>query len=164
MSLDLNEMNKDSNVILSPVSKLLKSYKLSEIFKLIYTVKNDSKTTRSVFACLSTKNISDQFTLPYLIHVADIVLTFNDRHNLTVTSKISGKNIVAKQYVYNENDKQSESDSSIVLRTGTTDTKPNPENIGTFKIGINEKDLVSRNALKLPYEKYVSVLSFKKIC
>lgn len=162
MSLDLNEMNKDSNVILSPVSKLLKSFKLSEIFTLIYTVKNDSKTTRNVFACLSTKNISEQFTLPYLIHVADIVLTFNDKHNLTVTSKISGKNIITKQYVYNEDDKQSTSESSIVLRTGTTDTKVNPENIGTFKIGINEKDLVSRNALKLPYEKYVSYSFFFK--
>lgn len=96
MSLDLNQLNKDSNVILSPVSKLLKSYKLSELFKLIYTIKNDSKSTRNVFTCLSTKNISDQFTLPYLNHVADIVLTFNDEHNLTVTSKISGKNIITK--------------------------------------------------------------------
>lgn len=96
MSLDLNQLNKDSNVILSPVSKLLKSYKLSELFKLIYIVKNDSKSTRNVFTCLSTKNISDQFTLPYLNHVADIVLTFNDEHNLTVTSKISGKNIITK--------------------------------------------------------------------
>lgn len=97
MSLDLNEIKKDSNVILSPVSKLLKSYKLSEIIELIYMVKNDvSKSTRNVFTCLTTKNISDLITLPYLTHLADIVVTFNDKHYLTVTSKISGKNIITK--------------------------------------------------------------------
>lgn len=96
MSLDINTTKNDSNIILSPVSKLLKSYKLTEIIELIYMVKNDSKSTRNVYICLTTKNISDLITLSYLTHLADIVVTFNNKHHLTITSKISGKNIITK--------------------------------------------------------------------
>lgn len=152
----LPELTEPTNIVLEPLSKLSRSYKESEIFKFIQTLKQN-KYIKQIFLWATTTNLHDNkiFLVPFLHHMADLVVNFKDNNTLTILNKGTTGLVSNKNYSY-----EVQNDLAIEIKLKITPAKSadinaiNPENIGTFKIGnLNENELLAKKSLLLPYEK-----------
>lgn len=152
----LPELTEPTNIVLEPLSKLSRAYQESEIFKFIQTIRQN-KYIEQVFLWASTTNLHDnkKFLVPFLHHMADLVVNFKDNNTLTILNKGTTGLVSNKNYTY-----KVQNEFAIEIKLKTTPAKNadinaiNPENIGTFKIGnLNENELLAKKSLLLPYEK-----------
>lgn len=87
---ELLDLPEKSNVILSTVSCIAVQHTISDLIKLVHSLKQCSKT-KQLFAWATVKNISDRKIIPFLEHMADVIVTLEDRKHLTIlTKKITG--------------------------------------------------------------------------
>lgn len=136
-----------------PLAELYQTYKISDIFKLIHHHKS-KQTIKQLFGWASVKNIDSEFPIPYFEHMANVVVTIKDSVNLSIISRKSSGSVTKKLFQYQYRDHQlhvKEVKHEIVSKT--TEPTIEPESLTTFKINVDEEELVARNALKLPYER-----------
>lgn len=136
-----------------PLAELCQTYKISEIFKLIHHHKS-KQTIKQMFGWVSVQNVQSEFHVPYLEYLANVVVTIKDSVNLSVVSRKSTGSVTKKLFHYQYRDGQlhvNEVKREIVGKI--VEPTIEPESLTTFKINVDEEELVARNALKLPYER-----------
>lgn len=107
-----------------------------------------------MFGWLSVKNVQSEFQIPYLEYLANVVVTLKDSVNLSIVSRKSSGSVTKKLFQYQYRDGQlhvKEVKKEIVNKIAEPTIEP--ESLTTFKINVDEDELVARNALKLPYER-----------
>lgn len=147
-----NDENK-SSVILPPLSDLLLSNpNKSELFQFIHQLKMN-RNIKQIFVWASTKHVFEKFTIACLEYMANQIVFIETNNTLSILTRKPGGSVTNKNYTYSNI-----KDSFLVERANnpvkTIENEPvKPESLGTFKIELEEDELVARNALKMPYER-----------
>lgn len=142
----------DKNIYL-PLAELCQTYKISEIFKLIHHHKSN-QTVKQLFGWASVNNIESEFPIPYFEYLANVVVTIKDSINLSIVSRKAGGSVTKKLFQYQYKDGQlNVKEVKQEISTKPVEPSIEPESLTTFKINVEEEELVARNALKLPYER-----------
>jgi elongator complex protein 5 len=154
LEFPLPTISEKSNIILKPISKLLIDYEVPSIFQTVQKLRKNTNV-RQTFAVATTKNIQELFVVPYLEHMADLVVTFLDLKHLRILTKKSGGLVTNKLFNY-----QITGDEIFVKETAKSAIKQpeeptiDPETLGTFKIGkLGKQEQLAKDALQLPYER-----------
>lgn len=88
--MELLDLPERSNVLLATASQLSLEYTIPDIIKLIHSLRQSTKC-RQLHMWASVKNISDPKLIPFLEHMADVVVLLKDPKHLSVlTKKITG--------------------------------------------------------------------------
>lgn len=88
--MELSELTERSNVLLATASQLNLDYTIPDIVKLIHSLRQSTKC-RQLFVWASIKNVSDPKLIPFLEHMADVVVLLKDAKHLSIlTKKITG--------------------------------------------------------------------------
>lgn len=152
----LSKIHEKTVVILPPATNLFQQYSASEIFKFIHKLRCNAKV-KQVYLWLRTKNFNAESVVPdFLRHMADILVTLSSKFDLEILIRKSGGNVTRKFYNYDTSDSIYVTEVKQKPKEAKTDqpTVVRPESLGTFKIELSEEDLVARNTLVLPFEKY----------
>ncbi|KAJ6641856.1 hypothetical protein Bhyg_06801 [Pseudolycoriella hygida] len=136
-----------------PLAEMCQTYNISEVFQLIHRHKT-KQTIKQMFGWASVKNIEAEFLIPYLEYLANVVVTIKDSVNLSIVTRKSSGSVTKKlfQYQYRDGDFQVKEVKQEIV-TKTAEPTIEPESLTTFKINVDEEEMVARNALKLPYER-----------
>uniref|UniRef100_A0A182Q577 Elongator complex protein 5 n=1 Tax=Anopheles farauti TaxID=69004 RepID=A0A182Q577_9DIPT len=145
------------------VSRLERRYVPSQLFKYIAKCKRYNLT--HLFVWITVAKLQHSFVLPYIEHMADTVITFEDREHIALLVKKSTGSITNRYYQFDPSQEQiavvEVKRTSDARKTATTpvtlDTTPstvNPASLGTFKIDLREEEVAARDALTLPFEFY----------
>lgn len=95
--------------------------------------------------------------MPYLEHMAGLVVTFEDERHLSVLTKKSGGSVSNKSYQYQtaggsfsvKEVKKDQRAKEVAPAEPTID----PASLGTFKIGdLKREEQEAKDALTLPFE------------
>lgn len=81
--------------ILLPVAELSQLYSASAIFQLIRALKRNPKI-RQIYVWATLNSISNEVLIPFLEHMANVVITLKDSVNLSVLTKKTGGSVVKK--------------------------------------------------------------------
>lgn len=92
---ELSEIKEKSNILLPRVEQLALDYSIQDTVKLVHKLRH-SKNTRQIFAWATTKNIFDPKIIPFLEHLADIVVTLKNDKHLMLLIKRSGGSVSRK--------------------------------------------------------------------
>lgn len=140
-------------VVFQPISKLQLDFSEREIIEKVQILKFNENVTQ-IFLWASCKNIHSPLLVPFLQHMANVIVHITSDKHLTVQTKrrhgsvqikdfqhdIGSMNIVVKEINHKEVAKVKEEALNI-------------ETMGTFKIGeFNKEELEMKKKLKLPFE------------
>uniref|UniRef100_A0A1L8DDB0 Elongator complex protein 5 n=1 Tax=Nyssomyia neivai TaxID=330878 RepID=A0A1L8DDB0_9DIPT len=153
-SIKFNELTPCGSVVFSPVASICRQYKLEDFFKLIHKLPC-SPNVRHIILYATEKYIPEAFVIPFLEHLAEEIVTLEGRDDLKVISRKPGGSVTKKNYKFSIEQHRI---SIVEVKKGdkVPDALPvNIENLGTFKIGLSDQDLVARNRLILPFEKHL---------
>ncbi|XP_053666510.1 elongator complex protein 5 [Anopheles marshallii] len=151
----LNGSSKFQLIILSNTERRCEP---SQIFKYIAQCKKNSNIEH-VFVWIVEQKLQEMFLLPYVEHMADTVVTFEDRTHLSLLIKKPTGGVTNKYYEFDTlkgsftivEVKRSFSTKQSTRAMGV-DPPPNPATLGTFKIDLKDEEVVAKNALTLPFE------------
>ncbi|XP_055912265.1 uncharacterized protein LOC129946198 [Eupeodes corollae] len=153
----LNECSDSENklnVILPPLSDLLLyNPKKSELFKCIHQLKLN-RNVKQIYLWVSKQHIFETFTIACLEYMADHVLYIESKDTLSILTRKPGGSVTNKNYTYKKTKDSFQVEAikkKVVKQVENNPVKP--EQLGTFKIELEEDELIARNALKMPYEK-----------
>uniref|UniRef100_A0A182M0K5 Elongator complex protein 5 n=1 Tax=Anopheles culicifacies TaxID=139723 RepID=A0A182M0K5_9DIPT len=154
----VNRLNETSKFQLMILSKLERQFEPSQIFKYIGQCKKNA-TIEHVFVWIVEQKLQEGFLLPYIEHMADTVITFEDRTHVSLLVKKHTGSVTNKYYEF---DPLKDSFAIVeVKRNAQTkqntaamevDPPPNPAALGTFKIDLKDEEVAAKNALTLPFE------------
>lgn len=150
-----NQFSAESktSVVLQPISKLELDLSEREITENIQILKLNSNVTQ-IFLWASTKNIQSPLIVPFLQHMANVVVHITSVKHLTVITKRRHGSVQAKDFQHDLsalNIAVKEIKQKEVAQI--KEEAPNIESIGTFKIGeFNKEELEMKKKLKLPFE------------
>lgn len=149
-----SEIKTKSHVILSPISKLLLKHSECNIFNLIHMLKLNDNVDQ-IFCWITTKNIKNNFLIPFLDHMSEITVTIKTNH-LSILTKRKYGNVKLKKFQHElQAGKMSLKDINDAQQTKEEIKRvEDPEISGTtFKIGQFKNDeLEAKKNLKLPFE------------
>uniref|UniRef100_A0A182PIG6 Elongator complex protein 5 n=1 Tax=Anopheles epiroticus TaxID=199890 RepID=A0A182PIG6_9DIPT len=143
----------------------------SQIFKYIAQCKKNA-TVQHVFVWIAEQKLQEAFLRPYIEHMADSVITFEDRQHLSLLVKKSSGAITNKYYEFDpskdsftvvETKRKSSAPSKATTVSMEIDPPPNPATLGTFKIDLKDEEVAAKNALTLPFEFYKTLPEGGKI-
>lgn len=77
---------KDVSVILDPVSQMLLDKPLESIFSIIKNVRDVGR----VIVWATVGKLNQDFVIPFLEHMSDLIVTFKFSNNLTILKKKRG--------------------------------------------------------------------------
>lgn len=151
--------NKLWNVILPTFSDFLAYQKPSEILNFINKLKRNEGVKRT-FLWISTKHVihdQSQFLIAACEYLADLVLYLQTENELTVLTRKPGGGVTNNRYTYSRTKTQ----FTVQLKTMEERNKMSKddgdetknEQMGTFKIELEEEEMMARKAMKMPYEK-----------
>lgn len=154
---DSHLVTNKAYLVLPPLSKLILSDAVEAIIDTIKQAKNNSNI-QQLFIWVTLKNIQHHFIVPFVVHLADIVLTFDNERNLNILTKKSSGSVTRKRYQYqvdlqSKNFNVKEIELSKVKRQ---DDQPSidPHSLATFKIGnLSVSEQKARAEVLMPYEK-----------
>ncbi|XP_061396358.1 elongator complex protein 5 [Musca vetustissima] len=151
---------KKWNIILPNLSDWLAYQKPCEVFGCLNKLKKNENTKRTLL-WISKQHLNDEhglFLIAACEYMADIVLNLHTDKELTILTRKSGGGVTNNRYTYTKTKnefmvqlKKPEAVSKNVCGTETDGEKK--EQIGTFKIELDEEEMMARNAMKMPYEK-----------
>ncbi|XP_073840138.1 elongator complex protein 5 [Musca autumnalis] len=158
-SAKLSECKK-WNVILPNLSDWLAYQKPCEIFCCLNKLRKSDNTKRT-FLWIAKQNLLDEhglFLIAACEYMADIVLNLQTDKELTILTRKPGGGITNNRYTYTK------TKNEFMVQMKKPETTPKnvnaiendsekKEQIGTFKIELDEEEIVARNAMKMPYEK-----------
>ncbi|XP_037931340.1 elongator complex protein 5 [Teleopsis dalmanni] len=152
-----NNNNTKYNIILPPLSTLLCYLRPAIVFQFMHKLRT-CKYVRRVFLWASIPCLPNaRYILSACEYMADMVLSIESDDMLTIIVRKPGGGVTRNHYKY-----KLSVDKFLVEATQTTKRKPDKaittpsENLGTFKIELDEEELVARNSIKMPYEKTVA--------
>lgn len=158
-STKLSECKK-WNVILPNLSDWLAYQKPCEIFCCLNKLKKNENTKR-MFLWISKQHLLNDHAL-FLVaaceYMADIVLNLQTNKELTVLTRKPGGGVTNNRYTYTKTKKEfmvqlKKSDAVSKNANAADMDSDKKEQIGTFKIELDEEEIMARNAMKMPYEK-----------
>uniref|UniRef100_A0A182WL75 Elongator complex protein 5 n=1 Tax=Anopheles minimus TaxID=112268 RepID=A0A182WL75_9DIPT len=165
----VHHLNESSKFQLMIISKLERQFDPSQLFKYISKCKKNA-TIEHVFVWIVEQKLQEGFLLPYIEHMADTVITFEDRTHVSLLVKKHTGSVTNKYYEF---DPQKDSFTILeVKRSAPTkqntvatevDPPPNPAALGTFKIDLKDEEVAAKNALTLPFEFYKTLPEGGKI-
>lgn len=154
-------LGKKWNVILPTFSNFIAFQKPKDIFHFIHQLIKCEYVKR-IYLWASGKHVwykNRQFYFACLEYMADLVVYLHTNAELSVVAKKSTGGVINNFYTYNA----SETEFSVLLKAKPSGkNKPTKESSeertdssssSTFKIELDEEEMVARNAMKLPYEK-----------
>ncbi|XP_075164444.1 elongator complex protein 5 [Haematobia irritans] len=153
--------HKKWNVILPTLSNLMAYQRPTEILNGLNKLKKSDSIKRS-FLWISPKHLVCNYSL-FLIaaceYMADIILHLQNEKELTILTRKPGGGVSHQRYTY----ATTKTDFMVQLKKGESiekgknvigdDDGEKKEKLGTFKIELDEEEMVARNAMKMPYEK-----------
>ncbi|KAM7357664.1 elongator complex protein 5 [Cochliomyia hominivorax] len=154
------EENKLWNVILPNLSDFLAYQKDSVIFKFLNNLKKCEFVKRS-FLWISLAHLQHdhvQYLVAAFEYMADLVLHILSTNELSLLICKPGGGVSLKHYTY----KRTKNELKVEVKVETNKLKATnssvedekkAEQLGTFKIELDEEEMVARNAMKMPYEK-----------
>ncbi|EAL39939.3 AGAP005812-PA [Anopheles gambiae str. PEST] len=154
----VTHLNESSKYLLLILSQLERRFEPRQIFHYIAQCKKDA-TVDHVFVWIVEQKLQEPFLRPYLEHMADSVITFEDRQHLSLLVK---KNTGAVTHKYYEFDPLKDSITVVEAKRAAAtkaatvsmeeNPPPNPASLGTFKIDLKDEEVAAKNALTLPFE------------
>uniref|UniRef100_A0A182K8Q3 Elongator complex protein 5 n=1 Tax=Anopheles christyi TaxID=43041 RepID=A0A182K8Q3_9DIPT len=166
---EVSSLNESSKYLLLILSKIERKFEPSKIFGYIAQCKKNA-TIDHVFVWIVEQKLQEAFLRPYIEHMSDSVITFEDRQHLSLlVKKITGA-VTNKYYEFDPL-----KDSIAIVETKRTpptkpstasvelDPPPNPATLGTFKIDLKDEEVAAKNALTLPFEFYKTLPEGGKI-
>lgn len=90
-----NPQDEKANVVFSSLAAMEQQHSLDVIFQTIHTIKAHPKT-KQLFVWCSVKNIKDSRLVPFVEHMADVVVTLMDKKTLTILVKRSSGSVTRK--------------------------------------------------------------------
>ncbi|XP_038116192.1 elongator complex protein 5 [Culex quinquefasciatus] len=143
--------------LLARISSLSRKHSPRDLFQFVNRCK---QTVEHLFLWATAKNLpSESFLVPYLEHMAGLVVTFEDQRHLSVLTKKSGGSVSNKSYQYQTTGgsfsvkevKKDQRAKEVAPAEPTID----PASLGTFKIGdLKREEQEAKDALTLPFEFY----------
>lgn len=88
-------LNCVEQTVLLPVAELSHLYHASAIFQLIHAIKRNPKI-RQIYVWATVLSISNDVLVPFLEHMANVVVTLKDVVNLSVLTKKSSGSVSKK--------------------------------------------------------------------
>ncbi|XP_067613385.1 uncharacterized protein Elp5 [Eurosta solidaginis] len=146
------------NVILPPLADLLCHQSLENIIQFIHKLRLCEQVDR-VFIWLTPANVMHprkEYLLAAFEYLADIMLHLETPNTLSVLTRKSGGSVSRKRYLYTKtkNEFLIDAQQNALQRPQARASSPIANTVAaTFKIELNEEEIVARNTLKLPYEK-----------
>lgn len=92
---ELDRLEVKCNIVLPPLSWLIQQNKLSAVIRSIQRIKTSPKT-KQLFVWATVKNIGDGKVVPFVEHLADIVVNIRDKKTLTILTKRSSGSVTKK--------------------------------------------------------------------
>lgn len=148
------------NIILPPLTDLLAYQKICTIFQFLNNLKKCEYVKRC-FLWISLPHLQHdhpQYVVAACEYIADIVIHFLSEKELSILICKPGGGVTFKHYKYTKTKSEIKvelkeiMDKSKAVETDGGDDKK-VEQLGTFKIELDEDEMVARNAMKMPYEK-----------
>uniref|UniRef100_A0A182NJH9 Elongator complex protein 5 n=1 Tax=Anopheles dirus TaxID=7168 RepID=A0A182NJH9_9DIPT len=160
---EIANLEQFSEYPLLVVSRLERRYTPSQLFRYIAKCKKHNLT--HLFVWIAVAKLQHSFVLPYIEHMADTVITFEDREHIALLVKKSTGAITNRYYQFDPSQDQiavvevkrstgAGKTATTPAALDTTTPAPNPATLGTFKIDLCEEEMAARNALTLPFEFY----------
>ncbi|GAB0096268.1 hypothetical protein DMENIID0001_117520 [Sergentomyia squamirostris] len=143
------------SIVLSSVAAVEQQYRLDDFFKLIPKLRSHSQV-KHVVLYATEKFIREKVTVPFLEHMAEDIVTIERKNELNIVSRKPGGSVTKKSYRFSI-----EKTQILITEMKKEETQKIPESsvdlesLGTFKIGLSDKDLEARNRLILPFEKHL---------
>ncbi|CAD7002941.1 elongator complex protein 5 [Ceratitis capitata] len=147
------------NAILPSLADLLVYQSVEKIIHFVHTLLL-SKQVQRVFLWITPANIVHsraEYVVAAFEYLADLILHLETNNTLSIVTRKAGGAVTNKRYTYTKNNKEFLVEAIQKTPKTTPAAKadePTTNTVGTtFKIELNEDELVARNTLKLPYEK-----------
>uniref|UniRef100_A0A0A1WIX2 Elongator complex protein 5 n=1 Tax=Zeugodacus cucurbitae TaxID=28588 RepID=A0A0A1WIX2_ZEUCU len=151
------------NAILPPLADLLCYQSVEKIIHFVHRLQQCEQVQR-VFLWVTPANLVHA-RADYLVaafeYLADLVLHLETSNTLSIVTRKTGGGVSNKKYTYTKNKTEflveairTTPKTSPAAKTSPTTAATTTNTVGTtFKIELNEDEMVARNTLKLPYEK-----------
>lgn len=147
------------NAILPPLADLLCYQRVEKIIHFVHRLQHCEQVQR-IFLWVTPANLV-QPRAEYLVaafeYLADLVLHLETNNTLSIVTRKTSGGVTNKKYTYTKNKNEFLVEALRNLPKTTPAAKvtaPTTNTAGTtFKIELNEDEMVARNTLKLPYEK-----------
>lgn len=150
------------NAILPPLADLLCYQSVEKIIYFVHRLQQCEQVQR-ILLWVTPANLVHPH-VEYLVgafeYQADLVLHLETSNTLSIVSRKTGGGVWNKKYTYTKTKNeflvealQNVPKTTPAAKATSTTTTNTPGT--TFKIELNEDEMVARNTLKLPYEKYV---------
>ncbi|XP_055846146.1 uncharacterized protein LOC129912067 [Episyrphus balteatus] len=141
------------NVILPPLSDLLLyNPKKSELFQFIHQLKLN-RNIKQIYVWASKVHAFETFTIACLEYMADHILYIETKDTLSILTRKPGGAVTNKNYTFTRTKDSFQVEAIKKAINKVEQVAVKPEQLGTFKIELEEDELIARNALKMPYEK-----------
>jgi len=146
------------NVILPDIADFLIYQKPSEIFLFLKHLDKCTCIERIIFY-VSVKNVAhpdSAYIVGGLEYMSNMTIFIETDKELRIVTRKPGGSITNIRYFYVQNYKEFTIEPVESAEKPVEEVKeeqPKPTEKGTFKIELEEEELVARNSLKLPYEK-----------
>ncbi|XP_013115716.1 elongator complex protein 5 [Stomoxys calcitrans] len=157
---------KRYNVVLPNLSDLLVYQKPAEILNGLNKLKKSECIKRS-FLWISPNHLACDhagFLIAACEYMADIVMHLQNEKELTILTRKPGGGVTNNRYAYTKTKTEfmvqakRGTDSIASQNNGGEGDDKNREQLGTFKIELDEEEMVARNAMKMPYEKAMEAI------
>ncbi|XP_053683029.1 elongator complex protein 5 [Sabethes cyaneus] len=162
----VDSLNEQGAFLFARVSKLSRTFEPAALFRFVQQCRKSS-TVQCLLLWATEKNIRSNLLVPYLEHMSELIVTFQDGQHLSMLSKKSGGAVSNRLYQYQALDGTlSIRETKHVQSTKVASNPPtiDPASLGTFKIGDLKKDeQEAKDSLTLPFEFYKTTTEGGKI-
>uniref|UniRef100_A0AAG5D902 Elongator complex protein 5 n=1 Tax=Anopheles atroparvus TaxID=41427 RepID=A0AAG5D902_ANOAO len=168
---EVESFKESSPFLMMSISKLERRVEPRQLFGFVAQCKQNSAVTH-LCIWVSEHKLKRSFLLPYLEHMADTVITFEDNQHVALLVKKSSGSVSNKYYTFEAPPPSKTIYVTEVIRTAQTretsapapvESPPNPATLGTFKIDLKDEEIKAKNALTLPFEFFKSTPEGGKI-
>lgn len=151
----VESLTEQAPFMFATVSKLSRKYDPAVLFLFVEHCRRSS-SVQYLFLWTTEKNIRSNLLVPFLEHMSQLIVTFQDEQHLSILSKKPGGSVSNRFYQYQTRDGTvsiKETKRSDSTKNGVKTPSIDPASLGTFKIGglkLDEQE--AKNSLTLPFE------------
>ncbi|XP_058466839.1 elongator complex protein 5 [Malaya genurostris] len=155
----IESLNENGAFLYVRISKLARTHDPPELFRFVNACKRNN-SVKYLFLWATEKNIRPGFLVPYLEHMAGLILTIVDDKHLSILTKKQGGSVSNKFYQYqilggSFSVKESKKPDRTKTIDGDQPASIDPASLGTFKIGdLKKEEQEAKDSLMLPFEFY----------
>lgn len=162
----VESLTEQAPFLFARVSKLARSYEPAALFRFVQQC-GKSTSLQYLFLWATEKNVQSSFIVPYLEHMSELIVTFEDERHLSILAKKSSGSVSNRFYQYqalNRTLSIVETKKPERSRGAVESVAIDPASLGTFKIGDLKRDeQEAKDSLTLPFEFYKSTTEGGKV-